>query len=173
MTYTPVCPSGEMLAQAGYSRFSGLYSESLPVASSYWKCQTFLVIGGFWGPFGALSPSFFTRSARFCASVSGTSCVPLMSKRRYLSSLSFMPSIGRCCASKGSRVMAVISIASFSMSKACVLLPVSGSTIQYCVPAGVFHAYQNLSESRNQFGLNSVEKTIWEMRLAENCEARS
>ena len=157
----------------GYSRFSGLYSLNSPVAISYWKCQTFLVILGVWGPLGALPPSFFSRAARFSARVSGTSCVPRMSKRKYLSSLSLRFSIGRCCASKGSRVVSVICMASRSMSKACVLRPVSGSTIQYCVPAGVFHSYQNLSESRNQLGVRVVEKTIWEMRLAENCAARS
>ena len=59
------------------------------------------------------------------------------------------------------------------MSKMRVLRPVSGSTIQYSVPAGVFQAYQNLSESRNQFGCRVVENTIWEMRFWENCEARS
>ena len=170
----PISPSGEMLAHVGYSRFSGLYSVSSPVAISYWKCQTFLVIFGVWGPLGALSsPSLRARAARLAARVSGTSCVPWMSNWKYLSSLSLRPWIGRCWASKGSRVISVTFIASFSTSKAGVLRPVSGSTIQYWVPAGVFHSYQNLSESRNQLGVRVVEKTICEMRLAENCAARS
>ena len=67
----------------------------------------------------------------------------------------------------------ILHLPDLKVTCACVRVPVSGSTIQYCVPAGVFHAYQNLSESRNQFGVSSVENTIWEMRLAENCEARS
>ena len=174
MAYTPVSPSGETLAQAGYSRFSGLNSVSSPVAISYWKWNTFLVIGGFRVPPGALSPFFCaSRSWRFSATVSTTSCVLRMSNWKYLSSLSLRFSIGRCCASKGSRTFSVTCIASFSILKAGVLRPVSGSTIQYSVPAGVFQEYQNLSESRNQLGWSEVEKTICEMRFAENCDARS
>ena len=80
--YTPIVPSGEMLAQRGSSSSSLSYSLSLPVIRSYSKWWTFFFIFGLPPVSFAALVSFELPEPFFTPEVSGTSRVLVISKRK-------------------------------------------------------------------------------------------